>query len=126
MPQGPIQVTDAIKPVDNTFSASKAAPLQLDLVNTLLTGKGLKSALNKTATAGTLVKATPGRVGKVIVNTAASTIGGVYDSNVAGIGTGTLIFAIPETVGIYDVDFPCNTAISLVVGTGGVVALSYQ
>lgn len=125
MPQGATPSAPAAR-FNAAGTSSSAAPLVEDVSGALLTGKGLKSALNKTATAGVLVKATPGRICKVIVNTAASTAGGVYDSNVAGIAAGTLIFAIPQTVGIYDVDFPAAVALSLVVGTGGVVSLSYQ
>jgi len=117
MPQGNQGVNPGSRPTSSAYSAFKNAPQVQDVVGATMVGKGTLSALNKTVTAGVLVKATPGRICKVIVNTAASTAGGVYDSNVA---------AIPQTVGIYDVDFPCETAISLVVGTAGVVSLSYQ
>ena len=126
MPQGNQGVNPGSRPTSSAYSAFKSAPQVQDVVGATMVGKGTLSALNKTVTAGVLVKATPGRICKVIVNTAASTAGGVYDSTVAGIAVGTLIFAIPQTVGIYDVDFPCETAISLVVGTAGVVSLSYQ
>lgn len=97
-----------------------------DDAGALVIGKGTSSSLNNVATAGALISATARRVCKVIVNTAASTAGGVYDSNVGGIAAAKLVFAIPQTVGIYDVDMPLTTALSLVVGTGGVVSLSYQ
>jgi hypothetical protein len=126
MPQGNLPVNVGTRPLTSAYSAFKAAPQVQDVVGATMVGKGTLSALNKTATAGVLIKATPGRICKVIVNTAASAAGCIYDSNVAGIAAGTLIFAIPQTVGIYDVDFPCETAISLVVGTAGVVSLSYQ
>lgn len=97
-----------------------------DAAGALMTGKGTSTALNKTATAGVLISAAARRICKVIVNTAASTAGGIYDSSVANIAAGTLVFAIPQTVGIYDVDMPLGVSLSLVVGTGGVVSLSYQ
>jgi len=123
MPQGPIPVTVATIPNGAGFSQ---APLQMDKTGNLLTGAGSASVLNKTAGAS-VIKATAGRISKIIVNTAASTIGSVSDCATTGaVAASNLVFAIPETVGVYPVDFPCATGIVLTVGTGGVVSVSYD
>jgi hypothetical protein len=94
-----------------------------------ITGRGIKNVLN--VTTNTLVKGSPGRVATVIVNTAGSTAGAVYDaSSVASITTATaaskLVATIPNTVGIYPMDFPCLTGVVVEPGTGQVVSVSYN
>ncbi len=124
MPQGPLQVSASVKP---NGSGKSGAPMQLDAAGALLTGKGNNTALNITAEAATVVDAAARRICKVIVNTAASAAGGIYDSGTTGnVNAAHLVFAIPQTAGIYDVDMPLSAGLAIIVGTGGVVSLSYQ
>jgi hypothetical protein len=67
------------------------------------------------------------RVSHVHVLVAGSTPGSVNDAaTVAAAGTANLVFAIPNTVGIYVVDFPCMQGIVVTPGTGQTVAVSYD
>lgn len=84
---------------------------------------GIQVARNLSAS--TLVKAGPGAVLQLAVITAGSGNGAIYDSTGSVAQTGQ-IAAIPQTVGTYDISFPCFTAILVVPGTGQLVAVSYQ
>ena len=87
---------------------------------------GVQGAQNKAAmAAATLVKASAGRVAVVVVTTAGSTSGTIYDA--AAIGT-TLypIYTIPNTVGVYVLNMPCNYGIVVAPGTGQVVTISWS
>lgn len=124
MPQGPLQVSAAVRP---NGSGKSGAPLNMDAAGALLIGKGSTSIKNITAEAATVLSTTARRVCKVIVNTAASAAGGIYDAATTGNCTAAnLVFAIPQTVGIYDVDMPLSAGLGIIVGTAGVVSLSYE
>lgn len=88
-----------------------------------IVGQGTQNVLN--ITTATVVKATKGRIGKVIVNTAGSTVGTVSDSATTA-SAANLIYNIPDTVGIYDLNFPCATGILITPGTGQVLSVSYN
>lgn len=89
---------------------------------------GNANHLNITAT--TVIKATPGTVYRVIVNTAPTGAGGVYDvATTGGAAAANLICEIPTGLTapvIYDLTFPCTTGIVVNPGTGGVVSVSYS
>ncbi len=123
MPQGPLQATVATIP---SGAGTKQAPLQMDPTGNLLIGQGSASALNKT-TGASVIKATPGRVCRVYVNTAGSTPGQVNDCSTTGaVAAANLIGAIPNVVGPYVFDWPCAVGIVLTVGTGQVVSISFD
>lgn len=86
----------------------------------------IQGALSYTdLTAATLVHSGNGRLCNVVVTTAGSATGAVYDST----NTTTpanLIYVIPNTVGVYTVNFPVNYGIVVVPGTGQVVSVSHS
>jgi len=89
-----------------------------------ITAQGISTALN--ITASTLVKAGQGRVAKAMINTAGSTAGGIYDSaTVGGVSASNLVAVLPNTVGMYTVDFPIKNGLVIVTGTGQVLSVSY-
>ncbi len=82
---------------------------------------------NLNITAATLVKATPGTLYRVSVTVAGSAAGSAYDFGATtGQGAANLIAAIPNTVGVIELVFPCNTGILIVPGTGQTVSVSYS
>lgn len=127
MPQGPQAVAPSSRATSLSATAFKAAPQLASADGALLTGKGLKTALNKVAGAS-VVQAGVGRVAKVYVNTAPS--GGTTQINdcatTGAAAAANLVCVIPNTVGIYDVDVPIGVGLCLTVGTAGVVSISYQ
>ncbi len=77
-------------------------------------------------TGAALVKATPGIVGSISVLVAGSGTGTVNDCATTGAAAATNeIFVIPETVGVYTLNWPCATGIVIVPGTGQTIAVSY-
>lgn len=122
MPQGPLASNVAVRPL--TGGGSRYAPLQQDISGNTLTGLGISSSLNVTAT--TVIKAAPGRVAKVSVTVAGSAPGNLYDKvNATGLSAATLVYVIPNTVGIYTIDWPCAAGIVVAPGAGQTVAISY-
>jgi hypothetical protein len=119
MPQNPQLVYTTVN------GAGQGRPQKVDAQGNTLVGKGLSTALNLTG-AGSTVKATPGRVAKVSVIVAGSTVGTINDALIGAAAAPNEVYAIPNTVGVYDVDWPCLTAISVTPGTGQTVALSYD
>ena len=86
----------------------------------------IQGALSYTdLTAATLVHNGAGRVCNIIVTTAGSAAGSVYDSANATSPTNK-IYSIPNTVGIYTVNFPVNYGIVIVPGTGQTVSVSHS
>lgn len=92
---------------------------------------GTKSALN--VTSAILLDATgvssyaPRRISHVHVLVAGTTNGSVNDAaSIAGASASNQIFSIPNTVGIYLVDFPCMAGIVVTPGTGQTLAISYD
>ena len=125
MPQGALQANVAIQP-NAGGTANVSSPLQLDKTGNLLTGQGSATRLNITAGA-VLVKATPGRICKVVVNTAGSAPGAVNDCATTGAAAAAnLVAAIPNTVGVYSIDMPCAVGIVVTAGTAQVLSVSYD
>lgn len=120
MPQGAIATVVAKNPTN------AGAPASLDNGNNLMTSHGgLLSHLNITAT--TVVKATPGRLAKVVVLVAGSAAGSVNDvATTGGVATANEVFSIPNTAGVYDLDFPMGVGIVVAPGTGQTIAVSYS
>ena len=85
---------------------------------------GARAAFNVTAT--TLIKAGPGTVFRVVVVTAPTAAGGVYDSaTTAGISASNQIATVPLATGPIELVWPCQNGIVVNPGTGGVVSVSY-
>lgn len=86
-------------------------------------GGGL-TALNLSA--ATVVKASPGTVYRVIVNTAGSTAGGIYDASTTAGNTAANLVATIEAAGVYDLTFSCANGILFEPGSGMVASVSYS
>jgi hypothetical protein len=117
MPQSPYYVSKN--------QSNALAPLVLDANGkSLLAAGSLSSSLNVTALA--LVKVGVGRVAKVVVLTAGSAPGKISDvATTGGVAAANLIFNIPNTVGIYELDFPIALGLVVTPGTGQVLSISY-
>ncbi len=85
---------------------------------------GIYSSLN--ITAATVIKATKGRIAKVIVLVAGSTAGSVNDSaTIGGVAASNLVSTIPAAVASISLDFPCANGIVVTPGTGQTLAVSF-
>jgi hypothetical protein len=86
--------------------------------------QGTDTKLN--ITGATVVKANQGRIVRIVVNTAGSTAGSVWDAvSTAGNGAANLIFSIPNVVGIYFLDIPVFAGIVITPGTAQVLSVSF-
>lgn len=124
MPQGALPYNNAITPT------GYRSPLQLDGSKNLLIGTGTSSKLN--VSTATVIKATPGRACRLIVQTAPSagsiTINDTTTTGAAAAANQifTIAFGSAPAGSIFNLDFPCTSGIVISsVGTGGVVAFSY-
>jgi hypothetical protein len=121
MPQGPIAAATAVNP------AGKFVMNVVDATGNEFVASGKTGQYNITAI--TAVKASAGRVVKVVVNVASSSAVKVYDVATTGAAAAAnLIYAGPATsvVGtVIALDWPCATGIVVDPGTGGTVAVSY-
>lgn len=124
MPQGPLQSNVAVN------TSNKSAPLQMDASGNLLTGNGSTSRYN--ITAATVVKATPGRVCKIVVQTIATggtvAINDCATTGAAAIGNQVYSIGTPWLAAgtVLNIDWPCTTGIVVTPGTGGVVSVSFD
>lgn len=76
--------------------------------------------------AAALVKAQAGRIMKVSVLVAGSAAGGVYDANdTAKAALQNQVAVIPNTVGVYPIEFQCRNGIVVVPGAGQTLAVSF-
>lgn len=125
MPQNPNQVYPAV-------SSGVAKPLNTDAVGLLLNSQGGANAVQVTAAA--VIKATPGRIAKIIILAPGSTSGAFTFNNCATTGaasSGNQIFTLAYNAtanvagAIFTVEIPCGTGIvcSAVPGGGSPVAL---
>ena len=75
-----------------------------------------------------VLKAAPGAVIAAVVTVAGSTTaGGIYDAaTTAGATTGNLIGVLLNSVGPVTIEFPCQTGILVVPGSGQSVSVCYQ
>jgi len=116
-----------------TIKDGDAVPVQFGIVTDPVTSELLMrhqpeqgQTSTKNVSASTVIKATAGRVFRVSVVTAGSAAGAVHDTTTTGaVAAANKIATIPNTVGIYDLNWPCASGIVLVPGTGQVLAISY-
>jgi hypothetical protein len=110
-------LTDILTAAKNVVTAING------LGQTYLNVQGALSFNNLSTT--TLIHTGFGRVCTVIVTTAGTTAGSVYDSaNTASLTN--KVYSIPNTVGVYVVNFPINYGIVIVPGSGQVVSVSHS
>lgn len=110
------------------------------LSDILTTAKNIASAINGVAqtyvnvqgaqvrqniTALTAISATKGRLAMVVVTTAGTTVGTIYDSPSTSVTTRP-IYTIPNTVGVVFVNLPVNYGIVVAPGSGQAVTVSYS
>ncbi len=123
----------AINPQSNVIPASyhmsidangNQAAIRTDGAQAMTTG-ALNTTLN--ITAATAVKATSGRVTRACVTVAGSTAGTINDCATTGAAAAAnAVAAIPNTVGVYYIDWPFATGIVVVPGTGMTVAINWD
>ena len=119
MPQNAMAVTSSVT------TAGVQSPTLVDSGKRQVNTRATNSALN--ITTATVVKNSSSKLVNIIVLVAGSTAGAVYDSiATTGNSATNQIFAIPNTVGVYTLDFPVTNGIVVAPGTGQTIAISYS
>lgn len=108
---------------DMLSSAQNIATALSNIAQTYLNTVGVRNSLD--ISTATVAYATAGRIASVVVTTAGTTTGSIYDSNSASASTGK-IFTIPNTVGVTVLNFPVVNGIVVSPGSGQVVSISYS
>ena len=95
-----------------------------DAIGDTVVGKGVLTSLGLTG-ATSVVKTGVGRIAKVNVLTASGVVQ-IYDlASTSGVSAANQIVTIPSVVGVYDVDMPVTTGITIAPASS-VVSISYQ
>lgn len=98
---------------------------RLDRNGATLTSSG--ATVVKNITAATVIKASQGRIVRVVVLVAGTTVGTINDLAVTtGAAVANQIGIIPDVVGPYVIDMPCANGILIVPGTGQTVVASFN
>lgn len=118
MPQAPLNAATAVNP------SGKFVMNVVDATGNEFVASGKTGQYN--ITAATAIKASPGRLVKISVIVAGSAAGTANDCATTGAAAvGNQIAAIPNSVGVINLDWPCATGIVVVPGTGQTLAVSY-
>jgi hypothetical protein len=91
---------------------------------------GLLSALGISGSAQILTPSgvvTPGFIATVSITVAGSAAGSINDSStVGGASASNAIMALPNTIGVILIRWPCSSGIVVTPGTGQTVSVSYS
>jgi len=83
------------------------------------------SRVSRQISAATVVLVGQGRLARIIVTTAGSAAGSIYDASVST-ATTPKIFVIANTLGVTEINIPVENGIVVAPGTGQVVTVSYS
>jgi hypothetical protein len=113
---------------DDILTAHKNNVVAINGLNSTLTASDNRNGTSNSGeiSATSVVKNSSGWVANVSVITAGSAVGYIYDTPSASSLTGKKLYTIPNTVGVYVVQMPCNNGITVIAGTAQVVNISYS
>lgn len=95
------------------------------LTQAYLSVEGSASAEN--ISAAMLLRKGPGRVARVSVTTAGTTVGSVHDAASTTLTAASVLLAtIPNTVGVTIINMPVENGLVITPGTGQVLSVSYS
>lgn len=97
-------------------------------VNALNTHAGTNNTKAIPAATTQVIKTSSGWLATISVIAAGSTTGYIYDTNQSnGAVAANVIYAIPSTlaIGIYQIQVPFLTGLTIVTGTGSIVSIGY-
>ena len=80
----------------------------------------------KEISASKVIKSSSGWLSTVSVIVAGSTQGYLYDTNSTSTTSGNRIYAVPNTLGIYQIQIPFATGLVFVPGTGSIISVGYS
>ena len=119
MPQNAMSVTATVN------LSGQQTPALVDGGKRQVITRSTSSSLN--ITAATVVKASAGTIANVVVVVAGSAAGSVNDAATTGAAAAAnKIFSVPNTAGVYVLDFPFANGLVITPGTGQTLAVSFS
>ena len=109
--------------LDDILTTQKNGVVAINSYVNLLTNHA-GSYSTKELSAGAIIKSSAGWVATVSVIVAGSTQGYLYDSTSAA--SGARIYAVPNTLGIYQVQIPFAAGLYFAPGTGSIISVGYS
>jgi hypothetical protein len=111
--------------LDDILTTQKNGVIAINSYVNLLTNHA-GSYSTKEVSASSVIKSSSGWLATVSVVVAGSTQGYLYDSNSTSSTSGNRIYAVPNTLGIYQVQIPFATGLVFVPGTGSIISVGYS
>mgnify|MGYP006266555677 CR=1 FL=1 len=113
--------------LDDILTTQKNGVVAINSINNAtLIHAGTYNSKEIAAATTQVIKTTAGWLANVSVIVAGSTQGYLYDTNSGSTLTGNRIYAIPNTLGVYQIQVPFATGLTIVTGTGSVVSVTYS
>lgn len=113
--------------LDDILTTQKNGVVAINAIgNDTLIKAGISNTKEIAAATTLVIKPKSGWCATVSVIAAGSTQGYLYDTNSSSALTGNRIYAIPNTLGIYQVQIPFATGLTIVTGTGSIVSVTYS
>lgn len=116
-PQSSVSPVDSLTTAKNSVAATQTVAQNLLNISGATNSCGIGTA--------TVVKTTAGRIARLSVIMAGSSPGVMYDANVTN-DTSKPLAALPNTVGVTEINLPFNFGLMIIPGTGQVVTVSYS
>lgn len=118
-PNSVASLTDILTAAKNIVVALNTA----SQINSNALGTTTKAAIS----AATTISGQPGRLVKIIVTTAGSVTGTANDAiSVSNASASNVVFTIPNTTGVYEINIPVMYGLVVTPGTGQVVTVTYS
>ena len=97
-------------------------------INSYVNALNILAGVNnsKEVSASKVIKSSSGWLATVSVIVAGSTQGYLYDTNNTSTTTGNRIYAVPNTIGTYQVQVSFATGLYFLPGTGSIIAVGYS
>jgi len=109
--------------LDDILTTQKNGVVGINSYVNLLTNHA-GSYSTKELSAGSVVKSSSGWLATVSVIVAGSTQGYLYDATSAA--SGARIYAVPNTLGVYQVQIPFATGLYFSPGSGSIISVGYS
>jgi hypothetical protein len=111
--------------LDDILTTQKNGVQAINLYTNYLS-KYAGSYSTKELSASIVVKSSSGWVATVSVLDIGTTQGFLYDTNSTSTTSGNRIYAVPNVLGVYQVQIPFATGLVFVPGTSSVVSIGYS
>ena len=111
--------------LDDILTTQKNGVIAINSYVNLLTNHDGTSSTKEIST-NKVINTSSGWLATVSVIVAGSTQGYLYDTNSTSATSGNRIYAVPNTLGVYQVQIPFATGLVFIPGTGSIISVGYS